>query len=108
MEHPSRGALTCILTSMTTVSLATLLAARDESLRAVRTRPTWYARALAWVRGLRWAWVMTALLATAGFTSRHGLVIGAGGAFVIGASMISHVAGWFVAGVVLIFLELRR
>lgn len=97
---------------MTTVTLSELLSTRNESLVARRTRSRWHARALARVRATDWKPVMTVaaavVLAVAGFLSRHALVLAGCVAFVIGAALVSAVAGWAVAGVALFFLEARR
>ena len=97
---------------MTTVSLAELLSARDESLALRREQGRWQARALSWVRALKWKPVATALMvavvAVAGFLSRHGLVLGGCASFIVGATIVTPVAGWIVAGVALFFLEARR
>lgn len=94
---------------MTTVPLAVLLRERDESL-SVRApaRPGWIVRTLARVREWEWARVMTLLVTLAAFTQRHGLVVGALISFVVAASLVSTVLAWVVAGVALLFLEVRR
>lgn len=97
---------------MTTVSLAKLLSARDDSITLRRTRQRWHVRVLARIR----AWdtrpvavaLLAAVLTAAGFVSRHGLVLGGCASFVIGAAIVTPVAGWTVAGVALFFLEARR
>jgi len=97
---------------MTTVTLSALLSARDESIALRRERARWHVRALARVRALEWKPVMTVLVvaavAVAGFLSRHGLVLGGCASFVIGAAIVTPVAGWITAGVALFFLEARR
>jgi len=97
---------------MTTVTLAQLLSARDESIALRRERVRWHVRALARVR----AWdvrpaaraLLAVVLAVAGLLSKHGLVLGGCASFVIGAAIVTPVAGWIVAGVALFFLEARR
>ena len=97
---------------MTTVTLAQLLSARDASITLRRERPRWHVRALSRVRATDWkpvaAALLAAVLAVAGFLSRHGLVLGGCASFVIGAAIVTPVAGWIVAGVALFFLEARR
>lgn len=95
---------------MTTVTLANLMRARDDSLRA---RPTpLLARLLRKVRGLTlapvWRVLAVAVLAGAGFVSRHGLVLAACTAIVVGAATLSAMAAWITAGAALFFLEARR
>jgi hypothetical protein len=95
---------------VTTVSLAELLAARDESLRA---RPTpllaRWARRLARI-DLRPVWriCVMVVLHMFGFGMRHGLVLAACTAFVVGAATLSATAAWITAGAALVFLEARR
>lgn len=97
---------------MTTVTLAELLSARDESLTWRREGVRWHARVLERVRALEWkpvaAFLMVAVVAAAGFFSRHGLVLSGCASFVIGAAIVTPVAGWITAGVALFFLEARR
>lgn len=97
---------------MTTVTLATLLAARDESLAVRVARPAWLSLALRRVRGVDyaagWARVAAAVVLTLAFCSRHGLVLGALAAFVIAAATFAPAAAWIVGGVSLLFLEVRR
>lgn len=101
---------------MTVVTLSSLLDARDESLRAERTTPAWLTRARARVStvdlaaaGTRaGALLLAVVLTLAGFVSKHGLVLGGLATFVVAAALLSTVAAWIVAGVSLLFLELRR
>lgn len=101
---------------MTVVTLSQLLSARDESLRVERAR-------LAWLSALRrrvarvdlrpvtarvGAFLAAMLLALAGLAERHGLVLAGLASFVIAAAMLSTVAAFAVAGVSLLFLEVRR
>lgn len=50
----------------------------------------------------------TLFVILAALTSRHGLVLGGLGLFVLAASQYSPVAGMVTAGAALFFLELRR
>jgi hypothetical protein len=101
---------------MTVVTLSSLLDARDESLRVERTTPAWLSRAWARVKTAEYrpvtaragALLAAVVLALAGFVAKHGLVLGGLATFVIAASMLSVVAAWIVAGVSLLFLEVRR
>jgi hypothetical protein len=93
---------------MSVVTLSALLDARNESLAVQRVRPAWISQALLWVRSLRWGWALVSLLAVAGFASKHGLVLAGCAAFVVAAAIVTPVAGWALAGVSLLFLELRR
>lgn len=101
---------------MTTVTLAALLEARDESLAVRRSRPAWLSRAWVRLRRVEYAAVTARVLAAlaacalalAGFGTRHGLVLAGLGAFVVAAASVSSVAGWAVAGAGLLFLEVRR
>jgi hypothetical protein len=49
-----------------------------------------------------------AVLVLAGFISKHGLVLGGLSMFVVAAAMLWTPAAWLVAGVSLLFLEVRR
>lgn len=107
----------CILTSMTVVTLGELLSARDDSLRvSARTHPAWItalrhrlARVdLRRVTARVGAMVAAALLALAGLLHRHGLVLAGLASFVVAAALLSAVAALVVAGVSLLFLEVRR
>lgn len=101
---------------MTVVTLSSLLDARDESLRAERTAPAWLTRGWARVRTADYrpatarmgALLAAVVLTLAGFLSKHGLVLGGLATFVVAAALLSVVAAWIVAGVSLLFLELRR
>lgn len=97
---------------MTTVTLATLMQARDESLAIRRARPAWLSRAIARVRQVALttvtARITVAALLLAGFVTRHGLVLAGLSAFVIAAALAAPIAGWVVAGAALLFLEVRR
>lgn len=98
--------------AMTTVTLATLLAARDESLAVRSARPAWLSLAWRRVREANYAVVTARVVAIAltlaGFSSKHGLVLGALAAFVIAAATFAPAAAWIVGGVGLLFLEVRR
>jgi uncharacterized membrane protein YkgB len=48
------------------------------------------------------------VLILAGLVHRHALVLGGLAAFVVAAASLSSVAGWVMAGVSLLFLEVRR
>jgi hypothetical protein len=95
---------------VTTVSLAELLAARDDSLR-VRRSPL-LARLLVKARRIDVRPALRALAIAAivvfRFGVRHGLVLAACTAFVVGAATLSITAAWAVAGAALFFLEARR
>lgn len=101
---------------MTVVTLNALLGARDESLAVQRSRPAWLSAAWRWVRSRSYAAVtarvvriVSALALTlAGLFHRHGLVLAGLASFVIAAAMFAPVAAWIVAGVSLLFLEVRR
>lgn len=97
---------------MTVVTLSELLSARDESLAIRSTRPAWLSRAWARAREVNYGAIIARLLATvlalAGFASKHGLVLAGLITFVIAAALLSVVAAWIVAGVSLLFLEVRR
>lgn len=99
---------------MTTVTLNALLNARDESLsvRRVRTRPMWLSRAWTHLRQANYAAatarVIAVALTLAGFASKHGLVLAGLASFVIAAAIVAPIAAWLVAGVSLLFLEVRR
>lgn len=97
---------------MTTVSLSELLGARDESLAVRPVAPGWLSLAWRRVRGLRWRAGVTrvalAVVALVALLHRHGLVLAGLASFVIAAATIAPVAAWIVAGVSLLFLEVRR
>ena len=97
---------------MTVVTLHALLDARDESLAIRRTRPAWLTRAWAWLRGVDVrtpaARVGVVALFLVAFLNKHALVLGGLVTFVVAASLFSTVAGWVMAGVSLLFLEVRR
>jgi hypothetical protein len=97
---------------MTTVTLGALLDARDESLALKRSRPAWLSHAWARLRRVQYTAVtaqMVALVLTlAGLVHRHALVLAGLAAFVVAAASLSSVAGWVMAGVSLLFLEVRR
>lgn len=95
---------------MTTISLAGLIAARNESLRA---RPVPLpARLLFKVRRINVRPVFRALMLvfvlTVRFTARHGLVLAACSALVVGAATLSATAAWITTAGALFFLEARR
>jgi hypothetical protein len=96
---------------MTTVSLSELLSMRDESLAVSPARPDWISAAWRRVR-LSWrvvaARVALAVLTLAALLQRHGLVLAGLASFVIAASIVSALAAWIMAGVSLLFLEVRR
>jgi hypothetical protein len=95
---------------VTTVSLAELLAGRDESLRVRRT--PWTLRALSRLRRIDLRPALRALavvaLAVLGFASRHGLVLAGCTALVVCAATLSITAAWGTAAAALFFLEARR
>ncbi len=101
---------------MTVVTLGELLSARDESLRVERARLAWLSvlrRRVARVDLRRvtarvGALFAVSLLTLAGLAERHGLVLAGLAAFVVAAAMLSTVAAFIVAGVSLLFLEVRR
>jgi uncharacterized membrane protein YkgB len=101
---------------MTTVTLGALLDARDESLALKRSRPTWLSHAWTRLRQAQYAAVTARMVAQvvalaltlAGLAHRHALVLGGLAAFVVAAASLSSVAGWVMAGVSLLFLEVRR
>lgn len=101
---------------MSVVTLSALLDARNESLAVRRARPLWLSRAWIRLRSVSYtavtarvgAAVAAWLLTLAGFVSRHGLVLAGLTTFVIAAASIAPVAGWIMAGVSLLFLEVRR
>jgi preprotein translocase subunit SecF len=106
---------------MSVVTLGELLAVRDESLRSERIRSAWLVtlrrritRSLVMARSQRaslarvGAMVASVLLALAGFLARHGLVLAGLASFVVAAALASTMAALVVAGVSLLFLEVRR
>lgn len=100
---------------MTTVTLSELLSARDESLtihRSAWRAPRWLTRSWAWAREVGsvrvGAWVVAIALTLAGLLHRHGLVLGGLTAFVVAAATVAPALAWVVAGVSLLFLEVRR
>lgn len=108
--------MSCNLLLMTVVTLNALLSARDESLAVKRARPAWLSGAWRWVRSRPYAavtarvirLVATVCLTLAGLLHRHGVVLAGLASFVIAAAMLAPVAAWIVAGVSLLFLEVRR
>jgi len=97
---------------MTTVSLSELLSLRDDSLAVAPVRPSRVAAAWRRVRSLGWsvaaARVAMAVVTLAALLNRHGLVLAGLASFVVAASLVSALAAWIVAGVSLLFLEVRR
>jgi hypothetical protein len=101
---------------MSVVTLSALLDARDESLVVKRSRPLWLSRAWARLRQVEygavtarvWAVLAACVLTLAGQVHRHGLVLAGLTAFVVAAASVASVAGWVMAGVSLLFLEVRR
>jgi uncharacterized membrane protein YkgB len=101
---------------MTTVTLGALLDARDESLTLKRSRPAWLSHAWTRLRRVQYtavtaravAQLVALVLILAGLVHRHALVLGGLAAFVVAAASLSSVAGWVMAGVSLLFLEVRR
>lgn len=97
---------------MTTVSLHELMTLRDEAIASNRVRPRPFARAYARVRRIDLAparrRALLVIIRSVMFASAHGLVLAACCSFVIGAATLSPIAGWIMAGVSLLFLELRR
>lgn len=93
---------------MSTATLADLMAIQRESLAARPGRPSLLSR----VRridlrpALRLALVVLASVTV--FVNRHGIVLSACTAVVIGSCTISLTLGLFTAGAALFFLEARR
>lgn len=94
------------------MTLSALMREQRESLAARPARPGILSRTVRRIRTLSLAPVrrvlLLSVLAVATFLGRHGLVIAGCVAFVLGAAMLSIIAGVFTAGVALFFLEARR
>lgn len=97
---------------MTTVTLATLLEARDESLRYVRAKPSALARIMRRARAIDLAparrRLLVSLLFVTTFAIRHALVLAGCAAVVISAAIVTPALGWLALAAALFFLEARR
>lgn len=97
---------------MSTATLAELMAGQRRDLASRAPRPSPMALFIARLRrmdlrpALRLA--LVSLLFVARFVNRHGIVLSACTAVVIGSCTISLTLGLFTAGAALFFLEARR